>query len=440
MSILLNDEHFADLFKESIASDYKDALLFMNVNPDISLMKFRKILEALCLQYADRYNYKFANDNLYEQIEALSECSFISGINKKSFHEVRELTNTGVHIKTVSKEELVRNAITSRKGILNLLEHAFLDLKLGNSIPSYEMKYAGGQEQKNLWFSCLHSSDYSDHFQLGEIYRKLAEAFERLSFNDSFFKIHADNKFNLAAECYKSAFHLCTKKSIDSVLKTSGKGIAITPYSYSSLFSYVLLCVNDNVKIEDKAVIKTLLHILVNREYSAAYAYLGWSYYADADYKKAYKYLTHKKGEQNAFALHKLGILNLEGKACAFNIQGAVDYFSKAAGLECAESMFELGKLYHKGEFVKKNDVLAKDFLQKAIIRGNENAAIYFDESYLKFKETILEVANQFSATFNDEIQKAKRLPYIATNKIGRNKLCPCSSGKKFKICCGKYR
>ena len=28
--------------------------------------------------------------------------------------------------------------------------------------------------------------------------------------------------------------------------------------------------------------------------------------------------------------------------------------------------------------------------------------------------------------------------PYIAPPKIGRNELCPCGSGKKYKKCCGR--
>lgn len=31
-----------------------------------------------------------------------------------------------------------------------------------------------------------------------------------------------------------------------------------------------------------------------------------------------------------------------------------------------------------------------------------------------------------------------KRQPYINENKTGRNELCPCGSGKKYKYCCGK--
>ncbi len=64
MSFVNNDEQFAALFKESIASDYKNALLLVNVSPDVSLFKFRRILETLCLLYAQRHNYEFTSKNL----------------------------------------------------------------------------------------------------------------------------------------------------------------------------------------------------------------------------------------------------------------------------------------------------------------------------------------------------------------------------------------
>ena len=102
MNDLINDEQFAVLFKETIASDYKDALLFINVDPDISLMKFRKILESLCLLYKAHNDYEFSNDNLYEHIEELADNRIINGVNRESFHEVRRLTNPGVHITEVA--------------------------------------------------------------------------------------------------------------------------------------------------------------------------------------------------------------------------------------------------------------------------------------------------------------------------------------------------
>ena len=37
----------------------------------------------------------------------------------------------------------------------------------------------------------------------------------------------------------------------------------------------------------------------------------------------------------------------------------------------------------------------------------------------------------------NDGKEEAKKAPK-RVNKIGRNDLCPCGSGKKYKQCCGK--
>jgi uncharacterized protein YecA (UPF0149 family) len=40
------------------------------------------------------------------------------------------------------------------------------------------------------------------------------------------------------------------------------------------------------------------------------------------------------------------------------------------------------------------------------------------------------------------DVLKAKRVQKvrIGSGKIGRNDLCPCGSGKKFKWCCGKQQ
>lgn len=438
MNMIVDDKQFAALFKESITSDYADALLFMNANPDVSLLKFRKVLESLCLLYAEHYNYKFANNNLSDRITELAEQTFICGVNKELFHEVRDLTNTGVHIKKISKEELFSNAVTSRRGVLNLLEYAFLDLGIGKEIPKYEMTFSGGQEQKNLWYICLSSADYSDHFRLGKIYQELAEGYERLAFDDESFSICPSAKFVFAAECYKSAFQLCSGKHVDSI--TQAKGISIAPDSYESLFCYALLCLKGEIGNKGKTDAQIMLHALVNRGYIDAYAYLGWSYYLDKDYKKAHKYLTHNKVSLNIFTYHKLGVLYSEGKASSINIDAAIDNFLKAAELGCSKSMFELGKLYHQGEVVDKNDLLAQTYLQKSIIGGNEDAIVYLDDNYLKIKEIILKAAEQISGSLDKEIHQVKQAPYIAAIKIGRNDRCPCGSGSKYKKCCGRNK
>ena len=38
----------------------------------------------------------------------------------------------------------------------------------------------------------------------------------------------------------------------------------------------------------------------------------------------------------------------------------------------------------------------------------------------------------------NDGKLKLKNKPKKTEKKVGRNDLCPCGSGKKYKQCCGK--
>lgn len=442
---MINDEQFAGLFKESIATDYKEALLFMNVNPDISLMKFRKILESLCLQYKQHYHHEFENNNLFDQIEELGDNGIIFGVIRESFHEVRELTNLGVHIVNnrkkykgvTTKEELINNTKKARKGVLNLLEHAFLGLKFGTNLPEYELKTAGGQEYKDLWFTCLSSSDYNDYLLLGEFYQKLAECYESLIQEDISYATRANSMFGLAVDNYKSAFQFAAKLDVDSVLNSQGKAISISPESYQSLFNYSLLCLRGKADRHGATEAKLILRILITRNYNEAYTHLGWASYQGGDYKTAYKLLTHKKAYQDSFTFHKLGILYSEGKACLVDMTKATVNFAKAAEIGDVDAIFQLGKLYHSNIGDIQDDELAKAYLYKAASMGNVDAVMYLDEHYLKIREKFKRDIELVCDELAKVGQQEKKVPYRAVSKVRRNSPCKCGSGEKYKRCCG---
>ena len=50
----------------------------------------------------------------------------------------------------------------------------------------------------------------------------------------------------------------------------------------------------------------------------------------------------------------------------------------------------------------------------------------------------IEKVAEETSASHGDDGKSAKKEPARNDNKVGRNDLCPCGSGKKYKNCCGR--
>jgi hypothetical protein len=242
--------------------------------------------------------------------------------------------------------------------------------------------------------------------------------------------------FVFAIESYSNSFQFSSKCSIASVVEYQGKGISISPESYKALFNYSLLCLKGKVEKHGAIDAKIILRALIRRGFSEAYAYLGWQSYIDKDYKSAYKYLTHKQAKSSAFKFNKLGILHSEGKACSINLDVAINYFEKASELDDVDSMFQLGKLYHSSaEF--KDDKLAQEFLHKSIARGSSDAVIYFDDHYFKFRETFLDVTENFLATLTKAFEPEKKLPYRAPVKQKSNDLCLCGSGEKYKRCHG---
>ena len=45
---------------------------------------------------------------------------------------------------------------------------------------------------------------------------------------------------------------------------------------------------------------------------------------------------------------------------------------------------------------------------------------------------------SEFDESAEVETQAEPQTPFVAENKVGRNELCPCGSGQKYKKCCGK--
>ena len=62
-------------------------------------------------------------------------------------------------------------------------------------------------------------------------------------------------------------------------------------------------------------------------------------------------------------------------------------------------------------------------------VKKNEN----YEDAYKK--ETKVNISN---ITTNENPEDVKKEPVRVGKKIGRNQMCPCGSGKKYKNCCGK--
>ncbi|MDN2664147.1 DUF4145 domain-containing protein [Psychromonas sp. 14N.309.X.WAT.B.A12] len=392
-----NDKQFVALFGEPIATEYSNALMLMDVYADVSLMMFRKGLESLCLKVAKNYDYEFDNTDLCEQINELAKETFINVITKELLHKARQQTNAGVHLPenligkkeirnidiTAHTKKLISNAIKVRKDILEILELVAIDLKVVKRIPKYALSAAGGQGVKELFYTCLGSTDHQKHFTLGIVYQSLAK--ERENFvlcNDGRSKV-PNPYYRFANECFKSAFYFSTGLSISDISIKNKQGIKISPNGYESLFHYVMLSITEKIAEINPDEEQLILRALVKRKYSAAYPQLGWKKYLAGHYKEGAKLITHDKAIKDNFSLHKKGIIYLEGKACARDINLSIEYFRQASEFGCADSMFELAKIFHRGEYVKADIELAEECLNKAIKLGNASALKYMKNDFI---------------------------------------------------------
>lgn len=96
------------------------------------------------------------------------------------------------------------------------------------------------------------------------------------------------------------------------------------------------------------------------------------------------------------------------------------------------------------------NDSLKEQYDLESIDADTELALdlnlekLYFNmlDAKAEYLYTLPQWDGIFSAEKRNEIQKEYRESKIVRNldKVGRNDMCPCGSGKKYKKCCGKEK
>jgi preprotein translocase subunit SecA len=75
------------------------------------------------------------------------------------------------------------------------------------------------------------------------------------------------------------------------------------------------------------------------------------------------------------------------------------------------------------------------NLFEELLAKIDEQTSIYLLKAEIKQNLETKEVAK--TSTNEDQSKVMKRQPK-KVNKVGRNDLCPCGSGKKYKHCCGK--
>lgn len=112
----------------------------------------------------------------------------------------------------------------------------------------------------------------------------------------------------------------------------------------------------------------------------------GIKAYEEFDYIKAFKIL-EKFANKNKEAQYYLGKMYEKADFVDKDINKAIFYYEEAAKKNHADAAFALAMIYHRGKGVEKDDEIAKDYIDLAIINGNleaKNMLNLFEENQIE--------------------------------------------------------
>ena len=443
----MTDIELSQKVSPTIAETYMSAINFIKILPDYALLLFRTVLEDLC----DNVIAKNAGtpvrklNTLDKTIDLLFNEQVIDENFKDVLHKIRKLGNRGVHrdykvikdnekfIKSI-KNHLSEDAIETRQ----LLVEAF---KLHQNMPSIDIAFSEihEQEYKQTLFDAMISPSGQTKLRAGLLCELLAEDESKKSLytrQESLF--HIQSLYQHALAFYNASFKISAdveqkRRKLDPRNKAD---IILEDCNLEPLYRYSkILCQKSDGSEQEEVGLK-YLKIASDRKHPAATAfYAEYLYKVKKDYGQAFEYLNKPYVQEDPLTHRILCYYYSDEMVNSINHELALGHIQIAIDLGCPDALFDLGKAYHVGSFVKQDDMLAEEFLQKAIKRGNFEAKKYY---FFNFKQNRQALAELMSLKMKKIASALQSIHSNNTPKIGRNDLCPCGSDKKYKKCCGK--
>jgi hypothetical protein len=447
----ISDVDLSKAISDEIYEYYVTALEFINSNPEYSLQKFRNIVESVVCILAENNDLRFESQRPVDKINFLFECQLISFSLKDDLHKVRQLGNSGVHdnpsfdgaseFYESRKKELAISAHEARKKVVSILEDTYFILKNVTSLGKVNLVPAGIQDYREILYKATVESCPKIKLKAGIICEAIfnEQSFQAGLIFSSNFAAHLTNLQINALGFYEAACAISA--NIDSYIHSHGYDLEPEHLIHANaeteaLFKYANLAIDDSLGTDFNKKGLARLKAAADRNYGSAEALYGGILYDKNEYDIALKYLSRAEQKDETLALRILYHAYTEGIACEVDIEKAIKYLNHAIELGCPDSLAMLGEAHHKGVVVPKDDKKAKDLLEQSIDKGSSYGKRYF---IVEFNDLASTLANEFKAISEEMIKTIKDnkpKPVKSENKIGRNDLCHCGSGIKYKKCC----
>ena len=147
--------------------------------------------------------------------------------------------------------------------------------------------------------------------------------------------------------------------------------------------------------------------------HNAAVGYMQGSFGYPKDAKKAISYFQEAASQYYKSALYNLGVIYLNGDGCAKNIQNGLQELAKAANLGHINAQKKLGDVYYFGKITAKDLEKAHSFYLMAAENGD--AYSMYSIGYMIVKKEYL-LADRYTGI--SWLQKASYLGYKAATEL----------------------
>lgn len=449
MNSEISDVEVCRKISKNLYSEYSNALEFITLNPDYSLLKLRESTEIIVDLISEKKQLKVKNYSLFHKVNALFESQIISYSTKGKFHEIRKLCNSGVHKNLAFEgskefyegvmEKLKQSAKKSRDIFITLLEDVS-SIFLKENFRKIVSAKITGREEKEIMFEASISLCDRMKFKAGivceSIFKK--QQFDAPLIMGLSFVYHIQSLIKSALGFYEASYKISANVKEFEIFSgdKDENQLVLERCSLEALYRYAALAIgfDEDEKIKNKGLHN--LKIAADRGYAPAEALYGARLYEEKNFDLSLSYLKNASSKDEVLALRFLYYYYSDGGACQKNIELALANLEKAVGLGCPDALAVLAGVYHRGEFVTKNLDRAKTLLEESIEKGSAIGKRYY---IVEFNDLAGKVADEFQA-FGDKLMLAidqlKPKPYRSETKIGANEKCPCGSGLKYKKCC----
>lgn len=421
---------------------YIRALRYGRSIPDYALIQYRKAAECACDVVIEHFNQPFSEKNsLWKKINFLFEKSYIDIELRDQLDSIRENANNGAHhVKDDDGEfdnkSLIYHRINeTRENLIACLVHV-VQIVSKLRIRDVSLTTSSVQKGSDIILEAVTSIDWNTHYRMGLYYEALISddiIIQGKRTNNEKKNVELlKSYFRSAANSYQTAFRLSYQGEGDGltdfsdVLEENPIAVRISDYQLDPLFKYAHIVLSSDVLHDQIPKAMYLLELAARNGHGKSAGLLGNCLYEDGQYHQAQLFLLQAAESLDDDGLCGLFFYYSEGKALAKDLVKALGYLRQGVELGSVQCLGVLGSAYYNGIGVVTDRKKGLQLARKAMQQGSLQA-------YHFVKEAELNAMQDFYLSTQKEYEQG---PSSASKPVGRNDMCPCGSGKKYKKCC----